>query len=319
MAITKIAGELLESNLIRTTDLAFNTNLLVVDVANGRIGIGTDTPGNFKLDVVGDTRITGSQTITGDLIVQGNTTTIDSQNLSIEDNMIVLNSSGSIGNDSGLMINRGAAGNNAVFFWDEDADVFKFGTTSTGDGSTQTDFGGATLVTVEAGNFKVNPAVTPPSDGSMAHKKYVDDEVGTVSSSVPTSGGSLNLGLPTDSSFGDGAFTLTGWDLETCQRFKLPILGVIGNNSAMNQIRCGQISKYGAERGNVGNLFGDVDFEKFAEMLGGHGEVVREPDQIKPALDRARDAVKSGTSALVNIWVDREEWAPGTRNQTMYK
>ena len=119
--------------------------------------------------------------------------------------------------------------------------------------------------------------------------------------------------------FGDGAFTLTGWDLETCQRFKLPILGVIGNNSAMNQIRCGQINKYGAERGNVGNLLGDVDFEKFAEMLGGHGEVVREPDQIRPALDRAREAVKSGTSALVNIWVDREEWAPGTRNQTMYK
>ena len=206
MAITKIAGELLESNLIRTTDLAFNTNVLVVDVDNGRIGVGTATPGNFKLDVVGDTRITGNQTITGDLTVQGNTTTIDSQNLSIEDNMIVLNSSGSIGNDSGLMINRGAAGNNAVFFWDEDADNFKFGTTTTGDGSTQTDFGGATLGTVEAGNFKVDPAVTPPSDGSMAHKKYVDDQIGDLS--VPSSGGTLNLGLPTDSSFGDGAYTL---------------------------------------------------------------------------------------------------------------
>ena len=119
--------------------------------------------------------------------------------------------------------------------------------------------------------------------------------------------------------FGDGAFTLTGWDLETCQRFKLPILGVIGNNSAMNQIRCGQINKYGAERGNVGNLLGDVDFDKFAEMLGGYGEAVRDPRDIRPALDRAREAVKSGRSALVNIWVDREEWAPGTRNQTMYK
>ena len=79
MAITKIAGELLESNLIRSTDLAFNTNLLVVDVANGRIGIGTAEPGNFALDVTGDTRITG------DLTVEGTTTTVDSQNLSIED------------------------------------------------------------------------------------------------------------------------------------------------------------------------------------------------------------------------------------------
>ena len=97
MAITKIAGELLESNLIRTTDLAFNTNVLVVDVDNGRIGIGTDTPG-FKLDVQGNTRIgsagtPANLTVTGDLTVQGTTTTVDSQNLSIEDNMIVLNSS----------------------------------------------------------------------------------------------------------------------------------------------------------------------------------------------------------------------------------
>ena len=68
MAITKVSGEILESNLIRTTDLAFNTNVLVVDAQNGRIGIGTDSPGNFKLDVVGNSRVQGNQTITGDLI-----------------------------------------------------------------------------------------------------------------------------------------------------------------------------------------------------------------------------------------------------------
>ena len=54
-------------------------------------------------------------------------------------------------------------------------------------------------------------------------------------------------------------------------------------------------------------------------MLGGYGEAVRDPKDIRPALDRAREAVRGGTSALVNIWVDREEWAPGTRNQSMYK
>jgi len=118
---------------------------------------------------------------------------------------------------------------------------------------------------------------------------------------------------------GDGAFTLTGWDFETCVRFDLPFLGVIGNNSAMNQIRCGQILKYGEERGDVGNRLGDVPFEKFAEMLGGYGEAVREAKDIRPALERAREAVASGRPALVNIWVDIDVWAPGTRNQTMYK
>jgi acetolactate synthase-1/2/3 large subunit len=119
--------------------------------------------------------------------------------------------------------------------------------------------------------------------------------------------------------FGDGAFPLTGWDMETCVRFNLPFLGVIGNNSCMNQIRCGQINKYGKERGDIGNILGDVHFEKFAEMLGGHGEAVRDPAQIRPALLRAREAVAAGKPALVNIWVDRDVWAPGTKNQTMYK
>jgi len=119
--------------------------------------------------------------------------------------------------------------------------------------------------------------------------------------------------------FGDGAFAMTGFDLETCVRFKLPFLGVIGNNSSMNQIRYGQIAKYGENRGNIGNKLGDVPFSKFAEMLGGYGEEVRDPKQIRPALERGRRAVKSGVPALINIWVDPDVYAPGTKNQTMYK
>ena len=88
----------------------------------------------------------------------------------------------------------------------------------------------------------------------------------------------------------------------------------------MNQIRYGQIAKYGEERGDIGNLLGDVPFSKFGEMLGGYGEEVRDPNDIAPALQRAREAIaRSGKSAVVNIWVDPAEYAPGTRNQTMYK
>ncbi len=120
--------------------------------------------------------------------------------------------------------------------------------------------------------------------------------------------------------YGDGSFGMTAFDMETANRFGAPYIAVIGNNSAMNQIRYGQITKYGEERGGVGNLLGDVPFSKFAEMLGGHGEEVREAGEIGPALQRAREAVRSsGKSAVVNIWVDPKEYAPGTRRQTMYK
>ena len=120
--------------------------------------------------------------------------------------------------------------------------------------------------------------------------------------------------------YGDGSFGMTAFDMETANRFGVPYLAVIGNNSAMNQIRYGQLTKYGEERGNVGNLLGDVPFGKFAEMLGGYGEEVRDPTQIAPALIRGREAVaKTRKSAVINIWVDPREYAPGTKAQTMYK
>jgi acetolactate synthase I/II/III large subunit len=120
--------------------------------------------------------------------------------------------------------------------------------------------------------------------------------------------------------YGDGAFSMTAFDIETANRFGVPYISVIGNNSAMNQIRYGQLAKYGEERGNVGNLLGDVPFGTFAQMLGGYGEEVRDPAQIAPALRRARESVhKTRKSAVINIWVDPREYAPGTKSQTMYK
>jgi acetolactate synthase-1/2/3 large subunit len=120
--------------------------------------------------------------------------------------------------------------------------------------------------------------------------------------------------------YGDGAFSMTAFDMETANRFGAPYIAVVGNNSAMNQIRYGQIAKYGEQRGNVGNKLGDVPFGSFAQMLGGYGEEVRDPKEIGPALRRAREAVqRDGKSAVINIWVDPNEYAPGTKAQTMYK
>ncbi|SAK55185.1 sulfoacetaldehyde acetyltransferase [Caballeronia temeraria] len=120
--------------------------------------------------------------------------------------------------------------------------------------------------------------------------------------------------------YGDGAFSMTSFDMETANRFGVPYIAVIGNNSAMNQIRYGQLAKYGEERGNVGNLLSDVPYGRFAEMLGGYGEEVREASKIAGALQRARESIaKTGKSAVINIWVDPTVYAPGTMAQTMYK
>ena len=120
--------------------------------------------------------------------------------------------------------------------------------------------------------------------------------------------------------YGDGSFGMTAFDMETAQRFGAPYLAVVGNNSAMNQIRYGQIAKYGANRGDIGNKLGDVEFSKFGQMIGGYGEEVRKTSEIQPALLRAREAIaKTGKCAVVNVWIDPNEYAPGTKAQTMYK
>ena len=142
MAINRIGGDILESNLLRSSDLAFQTDLLYLDVANNRIGVKTNSPGNFALDVNGNVRVQGNQTITGDLTVQGTTTTIDSQNLVVEDNIITINENASTATDAGLMISR-AGQNDAVFYWDETLDKFRLGTT-TSDGSTRQDLSSGT-------------------------------------------------------------------------------------------------------------------------------------------------------------------------------
>ena len=196
MAINRIGGELLESNLIRTSDIAFQTDLLFIDVSNGRVGIRTDSPGNYALDVNGTARFQESVTVVGDLIVQGTTTTIDSQNLSVEDNILVINSNNSAATDAGIMINRGGSSNPAVMYWDETLDVFRFGTT-TSDGSTTTDLSGVTLAKIQAAD--------PIGDTDLTTKAYVDSAVS--SGAFSGDGTDILLGTPDDATFGDGAYT----------------------------------------------------------------------------------------------------------------
>ena len=71
-------------------------------------------------------------TLTGDLTVNGSTTTINTTNLAVQDSLIELSSglTAAAGNDAGLIIERGTTGDNAFIGWDEAADKFTLGTTT---------------------------------------------------------------------------------------------------------------------------------------------------------------------------------------------
>jgi len=101
---------------------------------------------------------------------------------------------------------------------------------------------------------------------------------------------------------GDGSFGLNGFDYDTALRFKLPMVCVVGNDAAWGQIRIPQVQMFGEEK-SPATLLAPTRYDKVVEALGGHGEHVTEPKQIRPALERA---LASGTVACVNVMLDPE-------------
>lgn len=101
---------------------------------------------------------------------------------------------------------------------------------------------------------------------------------------------------------GDGSFGLNGMDFETALRFKLPMVCVVGNDAAWGQIRLPQVQLFGVDK-SPGTLLRPTRYDKVVEALGGYGELVTEPGQIRGALERA---VASNTVACVNVMLDPE-------------
>jgi acetolactate synthase-1/2/3 large subunit len=98
---------------------------------------------------------------------------------------------------------------------------------------------------------------------------------------------------------GDGAAGFSLMDVDTLVRHDLPVVMLMGNNSA-----------WGLEKGPMQMLYGyDViadlaprtAYDEVVKALGGAGETVTDPRQIGPALDRA---YASGVPYLVNVITD---------------
>jgi len=128
------------------------------------IKAGSGAAGTHQIDLDSKT-----VRVRGDLIIDGDTTTVNTANLSVEDTFIELarNNSGTL-LDAGLYVNRGTAGNNALFYWDESEDNFIVGTTTN-------DAGTSPITNITLANIKV--ATTPTDNNHAASKSYVDSTV----------------------------------------------------------------------------------------------------------------------------------------------
>ncbi len=94
---------------------------------------------------------------------------------------------------------------------------------------------------------------------------------------------------------GDGSFGLNAMEFDTLVRHGIPVLVIISLNGGWTA---------DPNKEKPGRELGYTRFDKMAEALGGYGEFVEEPDEIRPALERAAAEVAKGTPALVNVKTD---------------
>lgn len=104
---------------------------------------------------------------------------------------------------------------------------------------------------------------------------------------------------------GDGAFGFSAMEFDTMARHRIPVVCVVGNNGIWALEKHPMQKMLGLSI--AADLAQGTRYDKVVEALGGHGELVERPDQIRPALERA---FASGLPACINVICDPDAEYP---------
>ena len=108
---------------------------------------------------------------------------------------------------------------------------------------------------------------------------------------------------------GDGAFGFSGMEWDTLVRHNVPVVSVIGNNGIWALEKHPMEALYGYSV--VAELRPSTRYDEVVRALGGHGELVSTPAELRPALTRA---LGSGLPAVVNVLTDPDVAYPRRSN-----
>jgi acetolactate synthase-1/2/3 large subunit len=98
---------------------------------------------------------------------------------------------------------------------------------------------------------------------------------------------------------GDGAFGFSGMEWDTLVRHGVAVIGVMGNNGIWALEKHPMEAIYGYSV--AAELQPELRYDQVVQTLGGHGELVRAPGELRGAFERA---LASGRPALINVLTD---------------
>jgi acetolactate synthase I/II/III large subunit len=99
---------------------------------------------------------------------------------------------------------------------------------------------------------------------------------------------------------GDGTFGYHMAEFDTAVRHRLPVVVIVGNDARWNAEYRIQLRDYGVERAKYCELL-PSRYDKVAEALGGHAELVARAADLAPALQRA---MASNKPACINVLIE---------------
>jgi len=103
---------------------------------------------------------------------------------------------------------------------------------------------------------------------------------------------------------GDAGFAFSGFEIETLASYRMPAVIIVYNNNAWGT----WAGNHSSQRVAHMHMFQEnLKYHKLAEALGGYGEYVRTPDQMRSALERAYDtALRNRAPVVVNCQAKKE-------------
>ncbi|MBW2218790.1 MAG: thiamine pyrophosphate-binding protein [Deltaproteobacteria bacterium] len=109
--------------------------------------------------------------------------------------------------------------------------------------------------------------------------------------------------------YGDGSAGYSLQEFDTFVRHRIPVIAVVGNDASWAQIARDQVEVLGDD---VATVLRRSDYHTVAEGFGGKGFLLKDAEQIRPVLEKAKQVAGKGIPVLINVHLGKTDFRKGS-------